>query len=616
MTSFSTLSPEYRADVQGLRAIAVIGVVLFHANKGFLPGGFVGVDVFFVISGFLIGGIVLQKKSEGRFSFIDFYFARVRRIVPAYLVMLAVVTVLSAILFSPSDFKHFWTSAKSALYFASNGYFAGFGSYFAPASHELPLLHTWSLAIEMQFYLLLPFSLVFLPEKLLKPMIVVLILVLTAVGMAVIEGHNRKGAYFSLLVRTPEFLVGVFLAAMARSKGWNDRLHSLRRGKDALSLLGLVLILYSFMAIDEVSEFPGILIAYPCVGAALVIAGGGGRISSFLSCAPLVWIGGLSYSLYLWHWPVFALARYVTEQYAFAPSSLVALLLMAIGLSYASLHWIETPFRSRQWLAGTGKLRTMALALGVIATIMVSPRVNAAIDQPLPIAHMRYADPDTICHGRVVGDCMRGARASDDPPILVLGDSHAAQLNLFFDRIGELTGKSFRVISASSCVTIPGFDVDRLPDWARKDCRASIAYATRFISESSSIVIAAMWQYQLKSKEFVSALKEFLSQSQSAGKEVTLLWQVPMLDANIQRIRRFETLGLRSELRIHPEWAEANRIVSEIASQFSNVRFLEFSSDEMFKTPPFYRRELVYHDGHHLNERGAVTYADVAASRF
>ena len=153
------------------------------------------------------------------------------------------------------------------------------------------------------------------------------------------------------------------MAAMARSKAWNDRLNSLGHGKDGLSLLGLVLILYSFIAIDEMSQFPGLLIAYPCVGAALVIAGRGGRVSLFLSSAPMVWIGGLSYSLYLWHWPVFAIVRYVNEQYEFAHPALVALLLIVAGVSYTSLRWIETPFRNKQWFVGTRKLRTIALFL-------------------------------------------------------------------------------------------------------------------------------------------------------------------------------------------------------------------------------------------------------------
>jgi hypothetical protein len=190
-------------------------------------------------------------------------------------------------------------------------------------------------------------------------------------------------------------------------------------------------------------------------------------------------------------------------------------------------------------------------------------------------------------------------------------------VDIFFVISGFLIGGTqFRVISASSCVTIPGFDVERLPLWAQKDCRSSIEYAARFIPDSSSIVIAAMWQYQLQSKEFIFALKEFLSQTQVAKKQVTLLWQVPMLDANIQRVRRFEALGIRSGSSIHEEWSRSNMLVSEIAGQYSNVRFLEFSSEEMFKSPPFYRGELMYHDGHHLNELGAAKYGYVASSKF
>jgi len=148
----------YRNDIQGLRAIAVLAVIFFHVNKNYLPGGFVGVDMFFVISGFLIGSIIFRQKLARQFSFVEFYKARYRRIVPAYLAMVSIVSILAAILFVPKDFAFFWQSLKSTLYFSSNQYFSEFGDYFGPSSHELPLLHTWSLAIEMQFYLLLPIN--------------------------------------------------------------------------------------------------------------------------------------------------------------------------------------------------------------------------------------------------------------------------------------------------------------------------------------------------------------------------------------------------------------------------------------------------------------------------
>ena len=151
---------ELRNDIQGLRSIAVLSVIIFHLNKYWLPGGFIGVDMFFVISGFLITGIILTRKRQNEFSLISFYTSRIKRIVPAYLVLIIIVALCAAILFIPNDFDAFRASVKSALYFNSNTFFAKQHDYFGPAVHELPLLHTWSLAIEMQFYLLLPLSLI------------------------------------------------------------------------------------------------------------------------------------------------------------------------------------------------------------------------------------------------------------------------------------------------------------------------------------------------------------------------------------------------------------------------------------------------------------------------
>lgn len=609
--------PEFRSDIQGLRAIAVLGVILFHANRDWLPGGFVGVDIFFVISGFLLAGMVLQKKSIGQFSFVNFYLARARRIAPAYFVMLAMVTFCAAILFIPKDFEIYWQSAKSAMFFGSNRYFSSFGDYFAPSSHELPLLHTWSLAIEMQFYVLLPALLVFLPEKLLKPTISIAILALLIFGIVLVTNGDKKGAYFSLLVRVPEFLTGVLLALFLQRHARGNRFTAHIFFKDVLAALGLLLILSSFIFINETLNFPGVLIAFPCVGVAFVIAGRGGRITRILSSAPLVLIGGLSYSLYLWHWPVFAFARYISEKYEIAPSVLLVLIPLVAILSYASLRWVETPFRRRNWFVGKGLARTVLLTLCVCTPCLIAQRVNAAIEKPLPIEYSRYADPSTICHGRKVKECLRGSsRPRDAQPVLVLGDSHAAQLNLFFDLIGDRTGKQYRVISASSCVTIPGFDVNRLPDWARKDCSAQIDFAQRFIPKAQEVVVAAMWQYQLQSEIFILALKDFLSASQAAGKNVIVLWQIPMLNSNVQRARRFARLGIRNSIQIHDEWKSANKHIAEIVAQYPNVKFVDFSEDEFFYELPFYQGELVYSDKDHLNEVGSALYADRAGTWF
>ncbi|MCX9536051.1 acyltransferase family protein [Vibrio cholerae] len=221
-------SVPHRKDIQGLRAIAVLAVMVFHLNPTWLPGGFVGVDVFLVISGFLITSILLHKKSSAGYSLTEtlkyFYVSRFKRIVPAYFLMLIIVALVAAVLFLPSDFNTFRKGLEKATWFSSNRYFADFGDYFAPASNEQPLLHTWSLAVEIQFYLLAPFIVLLLPIRLLKWFFVVLLIGLTALA----EYHLRflgmeQATYYSLYARLPEFFVGglaaLYVTTVSRVEG-------------------------------------------------------------------------------------------------------------------------------------------------------------------------------------------------------------------------------------------------------------------------------------------------------------------------------------------------------------------------------------------------------------
>ncbi len=605
----------FRGDIQGIRAISVLAVILFHINKAWLPGGFVGVDVFFVISGFLVGGIILRRKLAGTFSLYEFYSDRMRRIVPAYFVLLAVTTIVAAVILVPKDFGFFWKSAKSAIYFGSNGYFRKFGEYFAPSSHELPLLHTWSLAVEMQFYLFLPIALIVLPSRLRNISILVTIIVLIEYGFSKVNIGQKQAAYFSFLVRIPEFLLGVTLAIFENSRGQGGLREAFGRWRNWIAALGFILLAGSFFLISEDSAFPGVLVFAPCIGAVAVMAARDSFISRILAHPVLVWIGGLSYSLYLWHWPVLAFIRYATESYHLNISLLVGGGILLLLLSYVSWRWVEIPFR-RRGVGGPSSWRKAMLIVGVAIPLSLSSIVNAAIDVPLPISYTRYAVGDEICHGRVIKDCIRGSRDSTVQPILVLGDSHAAQLNLFFDTVGRTNGQRFRVITASNCVTIPGFDVERLPDWARADCLSSIDFAEQYIAEAKVIVVAGMWQYQSSSKAFMDAFRRFLVDSEVRGKTVIVLAQIPMLSSNAQRLRRFEKLGIRDKVSLHPDWLQANSAMRQSVSEYGAAQFLDFSGHDLFASAPFFDGLLIYHDSHHLNEIGANEYGKIAVPFF
>lgn len=314
----------YRPDIQGLRAIAVLAVMLFHYNPALLPGGFVGVDVFLVISGYLIVRILLQKKVQPDYQLTatlrDFYISRIKRIAPAYFAMLVLVSILAAVLLLPQDLAIYKKGLNQAVWFHSNSYFAGFGDYFAPATHEQPLLHTWSLAVEIQFYLLAPFLVLLLPVRALKWVLGLLLVGLTVLAqyrLSVLGIH--QDTYYSLYARLPEFFAGGLIAAHA---------HSYKGGRHAwAAAAGLVLVLLAAAVQPRLGPFPGLPALLPVVGAALILLQPAqGFTRRLLGSRPMALVGELSYSLYLWHWPVLALLRYYTgEQLLDMPFSMLFL---------------------------------------------------------------------------------------------------------------------------------------------------------------------------------------------------------------------------------------------------------------------------------------------------
>lgn len=502
----------YRSDIQGLRAIAVLAVMVFHFNPAWLPGGFVGVDVFLVISGFLITTILLHKKEQTGYSLtatlLYFYASRFKRIAPAYFVMLVLVALVAAVFFLPQDFNTFKKSLDKSVWFNSNNYFAGFGDYFAPANNEQPLLHTWSLAVEIQFYLLAPFMVLLLPTRWLKWVFTGLLIGLTAIA----EYRMRilgieQATYYSLYARLPEFFAGGLVALYVKTVSEGLKSHVWR------GTLGLLLIIMATLTQPLLGHFPGIAALLAVAGSVLILTqpaqGWGGKL---LSCKTLVWIGALSYSLYLWHWPVLAFLRYYTGSEVLSAGFSLLFMLLTCVLSIISYYGVEKAFRTKR----TNKkqaLGWMLLAASIFGTYQALARVNAAFTpEQMPIEYRRYGDRATICHGKIVGDCLKGDLNSEKE-VLVLGDSHAAMLNHFFDYLGKEIGFKSRIVTASSCVTIPGFDYQRIPEWAQKACLQQIEAVKDFVIKPDSIYIAGMWTYHIKSKEFLNLLEDFIKNS-------------------------------------------------------------------------------------------------------
>jgi len=356
-------APGYRADIDGLRAIAVTPVVLFHAGIPLFSGGFVGVDVFFVISGYLITQVILRDSVGQGFSIVKFYERRIRRIIPALFVLMAFCLLVAPFLFIPPDYKSFSKSVVATVLFLSNVSFWREAGYFGAGAQVKPLLHTWSLAVEEQFYLLYPIFIAAILKwkpRLLVPSLVVGF-VLSFVASVWGVSHAANSTFYLSPFRAWELLVGCFLALDIPPA------ISSRLAREIGSVLGIGSIFWAVFALSEDSLFPGANALFPCIGAGLVIytnARSLTYIGRLLSSRPFVFIGLISYSLYLWHWPILVFAQQWRGPIS-APSTTIWLLMLSFAAATLSWRYVEQPFRISGALFAWPRLFQMALAAAI-----------------------------------------------------------------------------------------------------------------------------------------------------------------------------------------------------------------------------------------------------------
>ena len=451
-----TDSTEYRADIDGLRAVAVVSVMLFHANVPGFSGGYVGVDVFFVISGYLITGILTRELAEGRFSFLGFYERRIRRIFPALFTMLLAVTAIGIVIFPPQQLRDYARSMLSLLGLSSNLYFrhTSFATgYFADESTVQYLLHTWTLSLEEQFYLFFPMLLLCLhrfARRSMLPLLLGLACLSYIAGVLEVRAHPVT-AFYLLPGRAWELMLGAILAMNA--------LPALRTAwaRSQLGAVGLTGIVYSVVAYSSATPFPGAAALLPCIGTALILYSGqhgASRMKSLLGLPPLVFVGLISYSLYLWHWPAIVLTKYFYADYATPPSNQIPGMVISFGLAIVTFAWVETPFRLRRirqpkthaavW-TGLAASAVMAVVCGALIASGGWPRRfnpvkssalamnyerkleigGLVLECAIPHVPMRYDD---------VNFCSAGKRAKN---IFFWGDSHMGQLHPLLKQMSE-----------------------------------------------------------------------------------------------------------------------------------------------------------------------------------
>ncbi|NBV22704.1 MAG: acyltransferase [Proteobacteria bacterium] len=451
----------YRPDIDGLRALAVIPVVLFHAGLG-CPGGYVGVDVFFVISGYLITSLIIKEQAAGTFDLIRFWERRILRILPA-LVLVLVASILAAWwLVLPPDFETFGRSLVAQALLLSNAFFYRQAGYFAAGSDAKPLLHTWSLAVEEQFYLVYPLLLVALVWwKRSSGLKAVGVLAAGSFGLSVVGTYTHAWATFFLLpTRAWELMAGGLLA-MANQQNllgcWR---------KEALGWIGTALIIGPVLLYSETTRFPGLAAVPPCLGAILLISSserGFSMAGRLLASRPLVLIGLISSSLYLWHWPLLVFSRYSLAG-DLSLTTRISLLVASIGLALLSWKFVETPFRRRLVIrqrSGVFVFAGVSLGLLVVGGWLIVH--NSGFPARIAPVILRYVDYGT--HRAFLNDisldqALDGRFAQFGEPdsakpvhVIIWGDSQAMAATPALDELCRR--HSLRGVQATHSQTLP-----------------------------------------------------------------------------------------------------------------------------------------------------------------
>ncbi|MGE4266207.1 MAG: acyltransferase family protein [Deferribacterales bacterium] len=450
---------QYRKDVDGLRAVAVLPVILYHAGISAFSGGYVGVDIFFVISGYLITGIISAEMAEGTFTVSNFYVRRIKRIFPALYFMMLVTIILSGFLLLPEHFRNFGKSVAATVFFSSNFFFWKQSGYFDSAAETKPLLHTWSLGVEEQFYIIFPLFLLWLYKKRNNIKLAVAAVFIFSLTLSIFLTYRKPEMSFYLLpTRAWELMLGAML-----SLGVFRRAES-RALNDILSVTGTAMIALSVAWFDAATPFPGYSALLPCVGAALLIyAGEKSILGRILSFRPLVFIGLLSYALYLWHWPFIAFRNYYSnitgDAFFMSNWFIIAVTFLFAAVSY---YFVEHPIRRRKFPVSSKLFKSSAavmLLFTAIGTVIyktdgmpfrMPKSVSVVTDAPGSTyrnTDCYYRDP---MKAKIDNLCRMGDKKGK-PTFIVWGDSHALSLTDGMNKYAAEKGATGVFAGKSSC---------------------------------------------------------------------------------------------------------------------------------------------------------------------
>jgi len=545
---------QYRADIDGLRALAIIPVVLYHADFQLFSGGYVGVDVFFVISGYLITLIISREMMEGRFTLAGFYERRVRRIFPALFAVMLFCLVVSSVFMHPEYFKDFGKSIIATALFVANFFFWQESDYFAAAAETKPLLHTWSLSVEEQFYIFFPVLLLFIYKyfhgrwKIILLPAALISLIVSMYGV----NYFPSATFYLIPMRAWELLLGALLALGLFSQPKNQQV------REAASIVGLLLIAWSIFMFTDVTPFPGGYALFPCVGAALIIYSGenGSSIAGrLLSLRPIVFVGLISYSLYLWHWPliVFAKQIFYEKHSLFTTAGIVVLSFVMATLSW---KYVEHPFRKRGTLRQRRRIFVVAASV-MMVSIILGYTIRSSDGWPARFGDDLVAFKYDLAKYNINTCFLRDdqefsewkgescfLQTTKKTNKLLWGASFAAHYIPGIRDVVGLIDSNVLQYTAGACA--PAFNYDPK---SVVNCKSFAAHVESIISDYDihTIVMSAGWALALKNGLSYAGLKETVELLRNKGIKVILIGQSPRFDRSVQDIsNQYSIYGIQS----------------------------------------------------------------------
>lgn len=636
----------YRPDIDGLRALAVISVVLFHAFPGLLPGGFVGVDIFFVISGYLITGIIIESQAKETFSLVDFYSRRIKRIFPALILVMACCLLAGRWVLMPEEYRRLGQHALAGAAYVSNFLLATEAGYFDFSSESKPFLHLWSLSIEEQFYLVWPLALMLASRQKFDTKKLTLLLLLASFSLNVaMDGRWPTMTFFSPASRAWELLVGAFLAHLhLQKKAW------VTRSPDLVAFAGVALMAWALVESYAGMPLPGWRAFFPVIGAACLIASGNEAWINrrILAARPLVFIGLISYPLYLWHWPLLSFARIVEER-PVSEEVRLAIIVLSLVLAWGTYRFIERPIRDGKTLkliAGLGA----ALAFTGFAGFQIHS--HPGVPESNPATWEGKWAPTRECqnaYGEEFSDFCSIYDSNKKPTVILLGDSNA---NHFFPGLSLGYAKDGdNLLNLGYALCPPLLDLDVGNGKSKMACsiiaEKAIAHAVND-SSITTVVLSMMGEAYARGRRSAiptnldvirlysatdpalgtnlavleHSMRITLARLSATNKKIVFLIGVPMLDFEprtcvASRPWRITPLQLKTPCAMPQSEAKArdesfNLIVHKVARDFPGVTVVDSAQElcDGYSCWALRDGKLLYHDAAHLSVDGSMYLAE------